>query len=76
MKILQYFEKAWIVASIVSVVVAIYNLVSLQQITNRVYFPFFCSMFCLLIWMNIRGQRRFRDKMLNEEQKNRKPEGL
>ena len=74
MKILEYFEKAWIAAAVVSVVVAVYNLVTLQQITNRVYFPFFCAMFCVLIWMNIRGQRRFREKILNEKQEDKKPE--
>ena len=74
MKILEYFEKAWIAAAVASIIVAVYNLVTLQQITNRVYFPLFCAMFCVLIWMNIRGQRRFREKILNEKQEDKKPE--
>ena len=66
MKILQYFEKAWIGASIASLIVAIYNLFTLREISNRVYFPFFCAGFCILIWFNIRGQRRFREKMFGD----------
>lgn len=66
MKILQYFEKAWIGAAIASLVVAIYNLITLREINNRVYFPFFCAGFCIMIWFNIRGQRRFREKMFGD----------
>ena len=66
MKILQYFEKAWIGAAIASVVVGVFNLFTIGQINNRVYFPFICAMFCVLIWFNIRGQRRFREKMFDE----------
>lgn len=66
MKILQYFEKAWIFAAVSSFVVGLYNLVTLRVFDNHVYFPFFCGMFCILLWFNIRGQRRFRDKMFNE----------
>lgn len=67
MKILQYFEKAWIGAAIASLIVAFYNLITLREISNRVYFPFFCAGFCILIWSNIRGQRRFREKMFDED---------
>ena len=66
MKILQYFEKAWIGAAIASLIVAVYNLITLREISNRIYFPFFCAGFCVLIWSNIRGQRRFREKMFGE----------
>ena len=74
MKILQYFEKAWVGAAIASVIVGLYNLITLQQITTRVYFPFMCAMFCVLIWMNIRGQRRFREKMMGEKEE-KHPDG-
>ena len=69
MRILKYFEKAWIVAAISSFVVMIYNLLTLRVFDNHVYFPFFCGIFCLLIWFNIRGQRRFREKIFNQEEK-------
>jgi hypothetical protein len=75
MKILQYFEKAWIVAAIASWVVTVYNLVTLRTFDNHVYFPMFCGIFCLLIWYNIRGQRRFRDKMIEEEKRKRNLKG-
>jgi len=74
MKILQYFEKAWIGAAIASIIVAVYNLISLREINNRVYFPVFCAMFCVLIWFNIRGQRKFKEKMFRENPENKKPE--
>lgn len=72
MKILEYFEKAWIAAAVAAFVVTIYNLVTLRTFDYHVYFPFFCALFCLVIWQNIRGQRRFRDKVLQEEEKKRK----
>ena len=67
MKILEYFEKAWIMAIGASLVVAVYNLITLRVFDNRVYFPIFCAMFCSLIWFNIRGQRRFREKMMGDQ---------
>ncbi|MBX2903360.1 MAG: hypothetical protein KF872_07360 [Chitinophagales bacterium] len=67
MKILQLFEKAWITAFIAAFIVTIYNFITLQTFDHRVYFPFFCGLFCILIWMNIRGQRKFYDKMHNEK---------
>lgn len=66
MRILYYFEKAWILAAMASIIVGFYNLITIHAINNRVYFPFFCAGFCLLIWFNIRGQRRFREKIFKE----------
>jgi len=66
MRILKYFEKAWIAAGVSSFVVMVYNLLTLRVFDNHVYFPLFCGLFCLLIWFNIRGQRRFREKIFNE----------
>jgi hypothetical protein len=74
MKILQYLEKAWILAAIASLVVAIFNLITLRTFDNHVYFPLFCAMFCMLIWFNVRGQRRFRDKMLKEKEERTREE--
>lgn len=71
MKILQYFEKAWVVAIVVSLIVAVYNAISLRTFDNRVYFPIICAMFCTLIWFNIRGQRKFREKMGDNDMPNR-----
>ena len=66
MKFLQYLEKAWILAAIASVIVALFNLITLRTFDNHVYFPIFCAGFCLLIWFNVRGQRRFREKMFKQ----------
>jgi hypothetical protein len=70
MKILQYLEKAWIMAAIASLIVAIYNLITLRTFDNHVYFPLFCAGFCMLIWFNVRGQRKFRDKMFKDKEDN------
>ena len=40
MKFLEYLEKAWIGAAIVSFIVVIYNLVTLRVFDNHIYFPF------------------------------------
>ena len=66
MILLKFFEKAWILAIIASLATAVFNLVQLRTFDNRVYFPVFCAIFCGLIWFNIRGQRKFREKMLAE----------
>jgi hypothetical protein len=68
MKILRYLEKAWIMAAIASLIVAVYNLITLRTFDNHVYFPLFCAAFCMLIWFNVRGQRRFRDKMFKNKE--------
>lgn len=67
MRILQYFEKAWIAAAVAAFLVTVYNFATLMVFDHRVYFPLFCGLFCILIWMNLRGQRRFREKMLQDE---------
>jgi len=69
MKILQYLEKAWIAAAVCAFVVMIYNWITLGKFDNHVYFPLFCGIFCLLIWYNVRGQRKFREKIFNEKDK-------
>ncbi|MBL7779055.1 MAG: hypothetical protein JNK66_12285 [Chitinophagales bacterium] len=68
MKILEYFEKAWIMAMVAAFGVATYNLITLQVFDRHVYFPIICGVFCVLIWYNLRGQRKFREKMLQDEQ--------
>ena len=66
MKILQYLQYAWMVAAGCALVAAIYNLVTLATFDYHVYFPLFCAVFCGLIWYNIRGQRRFREKVAQQ----------
>jgi hypothetical protein len=67
MKFLQYLEKAWIAAAVCSFIVTIYNFVTLLVFDNRVYFPLFCGVFCLLIFLNIRSQRKFREQMAGKK---------
>lgn len=63
MKFLAILEKAWLAAAVAAIIMAVYNLITIRSITYKVYFPLFCCGFCILIYMNIRGQRRFVDKM-------------
>ena len=69
MKILLYLEKAWLIAATASVIVSIYNLAAIRTFEVHVYFPLICACFCLLIWFNVRGQRKFRDKIFKEGNK-------
>ncbi len=66
MKILEYLEKAWIAAAVAALVVTVYNAITLRTFDNHVYFPLFCAVFCVLIWYNVRGQRRFREKIVQQ----------
>jgi len=74
MKFLFYLERAWVVAAIASLVVAIVNFASRGIFDNRVYFPIFCAGFCLLLWRNVRGQRKFRDKVFGDGQPKETPD--
>ena len=67
MKILEYLEKAWIVAAVCAFVVTIYNAITFRTFDYHIYFPLFCGCFCLLIFYNIRGQRRFREKIFGDK---------
>ena len=63
MKFLAILEKAWLAAAILAVIMGTYNLVTTFKFAPTVYFPFICCGFCILIYMNIRGQRRFVETM-------------
>ena len=60
------------VAAIAAVALGVFNLVYYQKFDRLVYFPIICAGFCVMIYMNIRGQRRFRTKMLQEEEARRR----
>ena len=76
MKFLAILEKAWLAAAILAVIMGTYNLFTTFKFAPTVYFPFICCGFCILIYMNIRGQRRFVETMKkNEEKKTDKPIG-
>lgn len=55
-------ERAWLVAAIAAVGFGGYNLWAKSRFNHYVYFPFICAGFCVLIWRNIRGQRKFLEK--------------
>ncbi len=69
MKILQLFERAWIMAAVVAFGVAVYNIITLPVFNQKIYFPVFCGLFCLLLWWNIKGQRKFYEKMQQGKEK-------
>jgi len=67
MKILQYLEKAWIVAAACAFLVMLYNVIANRAFDNKAYFPLICCFLCLMLWNNLRSQRKFRDKMFGEK---------
>ena len=75
MKFLFYLERAWISGAVIAVLVALYNLITIRAFDSKVYFPLFCAMFCSLIFMNVRGQRRFREKLDEKERLEAKERG-
>lgn len=72
MKILEYFEKAWIAAIVASFTVTLYNLFTFRTFDYHVYFPFFCGIFCTMLWYNIRRQRLFKEELMKEQEEKRK----
>lgn len=63
MKFLELLEKAWLAAIVIAFGMGIYNAVMLRDFSYHVYTPFVCGGFCILIYMNIRRQRLFVEKM-------------
>lgn len=64
---MRVYEKLWIIAAVCSLGVFIYNLISLKSFVVPVYFPFMCSIFCLLLFITKRNHRIFLEK--HEENK-------
>ena len=73
MKFLGVLEKAWLAAIIIAFGMGLYNAVTLMNFSYRVYTPFVCGGFCILIYMNIRRQRIFLEKMKKDEKKEKTP---
>lgn len=68
MKILQIFERMWLVAFALSIIVAIFNLIRYQTFDNHVYMPIVCGILCIFLWRNLNSQRKFSERM-NAEKK-------
>lgn len=60
---MKLFEKLWIAAIVLSIIVAIYNAIRVQQFNNKVYMPIICAILCFFLWRNLRSQRLFSEKM-------------
>ena len=63
MKILQIFERMWLIAFALSILVAIVNVIRYQTFDNRVYMPIVCGILCIFLWRNLNSQRKFTEKM-------------
>lgn len=69
MKFLGFLEKAWLAAIVIAVGMGTYNAFMLRDFSYHVYTPFVCAGFCVLIYMNIRRQRLFVEKMKKDAAK-------
>jgi hypothetical protein len=74
MKLLQILEKAWLVAAAAAVVTGVLNWVTTRQFGHSVYFAFICAGFCGVLYYNVRGQRRFSERIKAEQAAGTKPE--
>jgi hypothetical protein len=68
MKFLKILEKAWMLAAVAAFVMGTYYLVMLRTVNYHVYFPYFCCLFCVLLYNNIRRQRKFLENMKRESE--------
>lgn len=64
-KVLQYI---WAVTGVFALLLAAYNWFSLKEINQHVYMPFFISIFCYVLYRNVKAQRNFTDKIKEKEQ--------
>jgi hypothetical protein len=67
MKFLQILEKAWLSAIVIAFGLGIYNAINLGNFSYHVYTPLVCGGFSILIYINIRRQRLFLEKMKQEQ---------
>ena len=73
MKFLQILERAWLAAIVIAFALGTYNLAMLRDFSYHVYTPYVCGFFCILIYMNIRRQRIFLEKMKQDEENKKTP---
>ena len=73
MKFLELLEKAWLAAIVIAFGLGIYNAAMLQNFSYRVYMSLVCGCFCILIYSNIKRQRRFVEKMKKDKEKDQAP---
>lgn len=66
MKILQLFERMWLVAFALSIFVAIFNAFKYQKFDNHVYMPIVCGILCIFLYRNLNSQRKFSEKMSSQ----------
>jgi energy-coupling factor transporter transmembrane protein EcfT len=70
MNIMRVVEKIWILAAIASFAVVVVNFLKIGTINHLVYFPFFCGIFCIILFFNLRSQNNFKDKMKQQKNNN------
>jgi len=69
MTFLKFLEKAWLAAIVIAFGMCFYRVATLRDFSYPVYTPLVCGFFCILIYMNIRRQRIFVEKMKKDRQK-------
>lgn len=68
MKFFKLYEKLWLIAAAIAVGIGTYNLFAHHVFNHKVYFPFFCAVFCIIVFFNKRSYRRFYEKMNHKKQ--------
>lgn len=70
MNIMRFVEKFWVLAAVVSFGVAVFNFTKQDSINHLVYFPFFCGIFCIILFFNLRSQNNFKDSLKKQNKPN------
>jgi hypothetical protein len=62
MKFLLILEKAWLIGAAVAFAMGTVNIFIAKQ-PYQIYMPYVCCAGCIVIYMNVKGQRKFKEKM-------------
>ncbi len=73
MNFFKFLEKAWLAAIIIAFGLGTYNAIIERAFVYSVYTPYVCGGFSILIYMNIRKQRLFVEKMKGDKEKENPP---
>jgi Flp pilus assembly protein TadB len=71
MKFLKLYEKLWLVAALVAVIVTIVNCFVYKKFDHHIYFPILVCMATIAMYFTKRNHRRFMEKMEAMQERDR-----